>query len=232
MSQEHGHFRWSDIQEDLDSTSAATRLLAEFDAGRRHPVRTRGRFDVSLGLTPNETPVGAGRRLIARCGKDTRERYETLLDLEEWFRPDREHGILILQACLMLEGELDRLLTAPARGLAACLIDALEAGDGSREQAAILRKWAAGSPTTIGVQSIVLLALRRGCEPGKQLGAAAKGGAGGACEGANRRDNSTQRPSPAAGSLRTIAGERRSSTPPGGPPGQARRLAGITCLRR
>src|SRR5262249_36097839 len=72
---------------------------------------------------------------------------------------------LIGPACQILESELDRLLIAPARGIAGSLVAALHVARKDRPQAQILEKWASGQvPPTIGTGSLVLLALRRGRE--------------------------------------------------------------------
>ena len=71
-----------------------------------------------------------------------------------------DYGYLIGPACQVLESELDRLLTArPA--IADALVEALRAGGASEKQAEILALWKEGTlPTTLGVQCLVLLALR------------------------------------------------------------------------
>src|SRR5205807_253507 len=78
-----------------------------------------------------------------------------------------DFGCLVNPACTILEAELDRLLTEPGRAIAASLVAALRVNTKDDTQAAILEKWAGRAvPTTLGIQSVVLLALRRGREHG------------------------------------------------------------------
>jgi hypothetical protein len=156
MSDEFEVTSLDEILYDIAGTEKAESKFAEFFASNpeRVQVRTRG------GL-----PALAGRSLLSRCSERTQKRYETLLYFEEMFPPSCDHGFLIGPACQIVESELDRLLTAPARNIVDSLIDAIRAGKHGQEQATILEKWSAKQiPTTMGVQSVVLLALRRGWE--------------------------------------------------------------------
>jgi len=77
---------------------------------------------------------------------------------------DGDHGILIAAACAILEAELRRLLADPVRPIAGHLVAALGAVQ-RNQPAEILARWQRGTtPTTLGVLSIILFALRRGSE--------------------------------------------------------------------
>jgi hypothetical protein len=161
MSKECAVASLEDIAYDVAGTDRAAGQLAEFFAARpadmpKRRVRTRG--VVALGM---------GRKLLQQCPKDAQTRYETLLYFEGQLPPEKDHGFLIGPACQILEGELNRLLAVPARGIAERLVAALQIRKQDRQQAEILADWAAQKiPTTIGVMVLVLLALRRGCEHG------------------------------------------------------------------
>jgi len=152
-----------DIERDLDGTrKAETRLAAFFRGGGPPRVRTRGA--PLPAPAPTEAPPGVGRCLVARCPVETQQRYRTLLHFERAMPSDGDHGILIAAACAILEAELRRLLADPARPIASHLIAALGAVQ-RKQPAEILAKWQRGTtPTTLGVLSIILFALRRGSE--------------------------------------------------------------------
>jgi hypothetical protein len=112
------------------------------------------------------TAVGAvGEQFVARRPPELRGRYHTLFMMEGQFGPADEYAFLIGPACQVLETELNALLAEPARARAADLAAALAASKDNRKQAPILEEWGAGRVhTTIGIASLVLLALRRGLE--------------------------------------------------------------------
>jgi hypothetical protein len=92
-------------------------------------------------------------------------RFETLFHVEETLRPDDDYGYLIVPACQILEPELDRLFIESAGGIAKSLIAALQVTKKDRPIADSIEKWADDQvPTTIGIGSLVLLALRRWVE--------------------------------------------------------------------
>ena len=154
-----------DIERDLEGSRKAEARLAAFfrrgdGAGR---VRTRGG---SLGPSLEETRGGIGRQLMARCPAETQQRYRTLVQFERAMPNDGDFAILIAAACAILEAELRRLLAAPARPIAAGLLAALDAKK-QRKQVDLLDKWARGAiPTTLGSVSLLVFALRKGCEQG------------------------------------------------------------------
>lgn len=154
-----------DIQEDVEAAHAAENRLPqgwsdEVAPAGRSVVRGDNRFRGSTGPVP-----GAGGRLLERCTEVSRNRYQTLLYFEELLLPEQDHGNLIILGCQILERELDHRLTAPGRVIAAALAAALEGNAQDHKKAEILRQWAGDRiPTTIGIQSLVLLALRRGWE--------------------------------------------------------------------
>jgi hypothetical protein len=167
MSDEPGITTLDDILYDLEGTRKAEGPCADFfaTAVEAIPGGSARRMMRGGSLRGAGPPVGAGagHSLLARCAPLNRRRFETLLYFEEKLRPEDDHGYLIGPACQILESELDRLLTAPAQGIAVSLIAAMQVARKDRQQAEILEKWAAGQvPTTIGIGSLVLLALRRG----------------------------------------------------------------------
>ncbi len=117
----------------------------------------------SIGLPV--AAVSSRNQLIATCEPDTQRRWRTLLAVEAGFPSDGDHGLLIAPACSVLESQLGRLLLEPARGIAGGMCEALRCSKKNRRQSELIERWAEGKvPSTIGVASIVLLALRRGWE--------------------------------------------------------------------
>ena len=163
MSDERSVPDLDDILYELEGKKKAEGRIAQFFAGAT-PAVIRRSFRVIESKGPQ--PL-VGRTLLTRCPINTQKRFETLLFVEEKLPPDDDHGYLIGPACQILESELDRLLMAPARGIAESLIAALRVAKKDRPRAEVLEGWASRQiPTTIGIGSLVLLALRRGWEQG------------------------------------------------------------------
>jgi hypothetical protein len=151
-----------DLERDLDGThKVEARLAAFFRGGKRPRVRTRGSRPEP---PPPAAAAGIGGRLMAGCPAETQRRYRTLVQIEPTMPPDGDHGILIAAACAILEAELRRLLADHARPIVGPLIAALSTVK-RKDPAEILARWQRGAtPTTMGVLSVLLFALRRGCE--------------------------------------------------------------------
>jgi hypothetical protein len=165
MTDESAISSLDDIRYDLEGLTKLAARLPDCWADDPAVVRTRG------GPTPEATGLGdrdrpgTGQRLIAGCQEANRRRFSTLLRLERSFLAGEDHACLIGPACLILESETDRLLTSPARVVAGELVESLRRDRRDHRQADILRAWAERQvPATIGVASLILLALRRGCE--------------------------------------------------------------------
>jgi hypothetical protein len=156
-----------DIERDLEGSRKAEARIAAFfrrGEGAGH-VRTRGGSG-SLAPSPEETPGGIGRQLMARCPSETQQRYRTLVHFERAMPADGDFAILIAAACAILEAELRRLLASPARPIVNGLLAALDPKK-QRKQVDLLDKWARGAiPTTLGSVSLLVFALRRGAEMG------------------------------------------------------------------
>jgi hypothetical protein len=153
-----------DIERDLEGTRKAEARIAAFFRRGEGPgwVRTRGGAPAPPAIA--ESPAGIGRCLVARCPADTQQRYRTLLHFERAMPLDGDYGSLIAPACHILEAELRRLLGTPARPIAGHLVAALDAKR-QKQQAELLGKWERGAlPTTLGVLSLLLYALRKGDE--------------------------------------------------------------------
>jgi hypothetical protein len=158
MADESGVQTLDDIWYDLEGTQKVASRNEEFFA--LEPLDTISQWNF-LGFFPPQ----AGRHLVAHCDGITQGRYITLLSVESDFHTDWDFGFLIGPACQILESECNRLLTEPARAIVESLIEYLRSEKKGWTQADILERWAARNiPTTIGIQSLVLLALRRGCE--------------------------------------------------------------------
>jgi hypothetical protein len=163
MANDHGQFDLNDILEDVRCIRAgearSAELLARAGGGLRG-AEARREEDFAAG-------GGVGRTFLSQCPPGTRLRYETLLHAEANFPAGGDHGYLIGPACQILEAELDRLLAEPARGVASHLSAALRATGENDKQADILDKWARREfITTLGTNSVLLLALRRAVEQG------------------------------------------------------------------
>jgi hypothetical protein len=165
MTDDPGHLSWDDLQRDLEATQAVQQRLDAFfsavpDAHRRwlasHPGRVRVR---------GPAPTDLGYRLIKRCTQETQVRYATLLAQEASLPGHLDYGFLICPACTIVESVLDQWVVTPASGIVASLIAALRFEEADRGSANSLERWAAKPvPTTLGLESILLLALRRGWE--------------------------------------------------------------------
>lgn len=139
----------------------------EFDlAGSRRAASRAYRSAASgeMPLPANPRP-GSGARLMAGCDAANLSRYRGLLLFESVFPKDGDHGQLIILACQVFESILEQILAAPAHELGEPLLAGMKSKRKNRKQVEILEKWLAGVvPTTIGVHSLLLLALRRGLE--------------------------------------------------------------------
>ena len=154
-----------EIERDLEGTRKAEARVEAFFARGAGPARVRTRGGTAA--EPPDVAQGVGRRLIARCPADTQQRYRTLLRVEAGMLEDDDYGALIGPGCYILEGEVRRLLTAPARAVAADLVATLAEQCGP-QQAEVLRRWQQGTtPATLGVMALVLLALRKGLAAGR-----------------------------------------------------------------
>jgi hypothetical protein len=116
---------------------------------------------------PTARPGATGSDLVQLRPASRRVRYQTLLHLENQHRVDLDFGYLIASASHILESELTDALTAPAQRIAPSLMQALHDA-GKPKQAEVLEAWAAGRPPTIGIASLVLLALRYGATKGDE----------------------------------------------------------------
>jgi Domain of unknown function (DUF4384) len=151
-----------DVRAELQGDARARELALHVFAGSPSRRVTR---DLVVAPARTQSAGVSGRRLIQRCAVDTKRRYRTLLGFEPTFPPQDDHAFLIVPACWILEAELHRGVTGPAREIAPALVSALAASKKSRKQAEVLSAWANETiPPTLGVTSLVLLALRRGCQ--------------------------------------------------------------------
>src|SRR4051812_14265077 len=155
----------AEIERDLQGTRKAEARVEAFFARGAGPARVRTRGGTAT--EPPDVAQGVGRRLIARCPADTQKRYRTLLRVEAGMIDDDDYGTLIAPGCYLPEGEVRRLLTDPARVVAADLVAALAKHCGP-QPAEVLRRWQQGTaPATLGVMSLILLALRKGLAAGR-----------------------------------------------------------------
>jgi hypothetical protein len=100
--------------------------------------------------------------MAARCGALSPRRLERLVWRENHPPPDFDGAPLVVDGCVILEGELTRLLADPARALGPVLLRAVE-GRAARSQRDVLEKWLAGrAPVTLGTVELILYALRQG----------------------------------------------------------------------
>ncbi len=143
---------------DLEAARVAEDRAADFFArGEPRAVRVRGG---AVGRP------GVGRRLIESCPDETRSRYRTLLHHEDFAAGDDDHGILIFPACAVLEGELRRLLAAPALAIAGELFAAYAPRPDS-VPSSTLDDWRQRRPPTMYTHVLLLEALRRGLWQGR-----------------------------------------------------------------
>jgi hypothetical protein len=78
-----------------------------------------------------------------------------------------DHSPLVGPACQILEGELTRLLATPARAVAEPLALLSQKEPAASRFRDLLQKWATGElPPTLGLQQILLQALRLGLRKG------------------------------------------------------------------
>jgi Domain of unknown function (DUF4384) len=153
-----------DILHDLEGAEKLGLRLEGSHEFESKAVTTRGFAREDFG-----TPSGIGRRLLIGCEESTLRRYEMLFRFEPHFDPRDDFGYLIGPASQILEAELRRLLFEPARLLAPALVSAMGDDPRSGKRAAILEQWAeAKIPTTIGIGSLLLMALRRCCAAGSE----------------------------------------------------------------
>jgi hypothetical protein len=123
-------------------------------AARRIPPPTRG-------ATPPRS------RLPSRCPADVQGRYQVLLHLERTFPPEHDQGCILFVGCQLLEGELDRLVTAPLHPQAGALVDLLRRAGLDEKRTAVLDAWAEGrQPSVFGTHGLVVLALELACVRG------------------------------------------------------------------
>jgi hypothetical protein len=159
VTQPQEQVTWEQIEREIESLDAWRHRLGNFEAhisqapaAREPGVRLRG-----------AGPAEAGCGLLNRLGRANRERYETILYFERQWGARTDYDWLIGPACWILESELARLLAAPTRAI---LPDLLAALDRARDKGAArsLERWDRTGITTMGVECLLLLALRRGCE--------------------------------------------------------------------
>jgi hypothetical protein len=155
---------WEQIEDEINSLGAWERRLGDFEA---HIPRALAALTPSSVAPPGAMrgagPAGCG--LLNRLAPANRDRYETILYFERRWGDRTDYEWLIGPACWVLESELARLLAAPARAVVPDLLAALDhAGDAG--PARLLEKWVKTGITTMGVECLLLLALRRGCEQG------------------------------------------------------------------
>ncbi len=163
-----------DILHDVRGAETASRRIDAFLGPPAAPAKAAGGSAVlraaraaAPAAASTALPSRAGRRLLVRCPENTRKRYFTLLAVEEGFSSLEDYSVLISLACQILEAELERLVAGPARALADVLAAVLDEDKKARSRAEAVAQWGAGKlPTTIGVEVMVLLALRRGSARG------------------------------------------------------------------
>ena len=167
MNDEPGLLGWNAIEDDLKASQEFKDRLAEvLKEDRERATRSSRRTRATRSVT-RESETTSGRRLLERSSANNQLRCETLQHLESTLLPQLDHGILIGLASQIVETELDRLLATPALAIAPSLIEALSQKKKDREPAEVLESWAAKKTwTVLGIESILLLALRRGCEQG------------------------------------------------------------------
>jgi hypothetical protein len=141
-----------DIRHDLEGSEKFAAQPLPCASSASTPWATRG--------TPSLPTLGP---LVSQRPVALQVRYRTLLWLEDHFADHLEFSCLIGAACQVVEKELATLLVEPARAVADHLIAALAGERDKEKQTALLTDWAAGKlPTTIGIASLILGALRFG----------------------------------------------------------------------
>jgi hypothetical protein len=170
MSEPQGVTGFDDIHHDLEGASRRAAWVERYASEARAPDLKR---NLEVRLRPKSAapaavaPAGLrGEQFVAGRPPELRARYQTLFCLEALYGVDLDFGFLIASACQVLEAELEQLLMTPARGIGGALAGVL-ASEGKSKQSAILADWAEGKlAATIGMASLVLLALRRGLAAG------------------------------------------------------------------
>lgn len=103
---------------------------------------------------------GFGYQLIKACPASTITRYDTLYDFEPQTRHSHDHGFLIGLACQIVESEINRLLSEPAREIGNVMLKHLDRKK-KKKPREFLEGWLENRiPTMIGVASFILMALR------------------------------------------------------------------------
>ena len=103
---------------------------------------------------------GFGYQLIKACPASTITRYDTLYDFEPQTRHSHDHGFLIGLACQIVESEINRLLSEPAREIGDVMLKHLDRKK-KKKPREFLEGWLENRiPTMIGVASFILMALR------------------------------------------------------------------------
>jgi hypothetical protein len=123
--------------------------------------------DIQVSASANRrAPASlAGSQLVQRRPTALQAKYETLCRKEPHFGPQDEYGMLVSPASLLLETELDELLMKPALDVAPHLAAVFKDNKKEREKSEMVDAWATGRfHATLGVASVVLMALRRGRE--------------------------------------------------------------------
>jgi hypothetical protein len=116
--------------------------------------------DTRGGTRPAAEP---GRTLMARCPAETCLRFETLLHHEALHPSGGDYGILVKEACGILESEINRQINEPAWQHARRDLLAVLPARGSLAEA--MHNWAASQrERVLGEHVNVLLTLRRGME--------------------------------------------------------------------
>jgi hypothetical protein len=167
---EPGLLGWSAIEDDLKSAQEFKARIADLpkDGGERASRSAeRGRRTRGGAVRTRGEAASSGPKWLRRSSESNQVRYATLQHFEANLPPQLDHGILMGLASQIVETELDRLLATPALAIAPSLIEALKQKKKDREPAEILESWAAKEKwTALGIESIILLALRRGCDQG------------------------------------------------------------------
>jgi hypothetical protein len=157
----------ADILDDLAASRRAAGRVASFFTGAVKPPAGGTEREVKRKgpPEPERDRAESGKGLIGACGPETQDRFSNLLYFEGRFPPHHDHAFLIAPACQIVEQELDRLVATLARPISDRLVAALEPEH--PHQAEILLGWAEGQiSTTLGIETLVLLALRRGYAQG------------------------------------------------------------------
>lgn len=167
MSEHLGVTSLEDVLYDAEGTTRAEThsLILPSSARASHAHR-----DLQINVPPPKQKPGAdvdhaGERLVARRSIELQDRYQALFWLEERFPGSWDHSYVIASACQVLEMELSQLLVQPAQEIATELVDALHSHGKNQKQTEVLKAWSERKvPATIGIASLILLALRRALE--------------------------------------------------------------------